>query len=121
MSDSTVALYRRGQLREDPVFDQLWVKDLVDAALRELERHSKESALPLAEAFRLKYREGLTQEEVAEKLRCTVFNAKNWVYYGKLKFKEIVLTSIRDTCATAEEYEAELRRLAPYLKGSGGE
>ncbi len=121
MSDSTVELYRRGQLREDPVFDQLWVKDLVESALRELERTSKESALPLAEAFRLKYREGLSQEEVAERLGCTLFNAKNWIYYGKLKFKELVLSSIRDTCATAEEYEGELRRLSPWLKGSGGE
>jgi RNA polymerase sigma-70 factor (ECF subfamily) len=121
MSDSTLDLYRRGRLREDPVFDQLWVKDLVESALRELERHSRESALPLAEAFRLKYREGLTQEEVAERLRCTLFNAKNWIYYGKLKFKELVLVAIKDTCATPEEYEDEVRRLSPWLRGAGTE
>jgi len=68
-----------------------------------------------AEAFKLKYLEGLSQEEVAARLNCPLFSAKNHIYYGKLRFKELLLAAIKDYCATAEEYEDELRRLAPYL------
>lgn len=101
--------------KEDAVFDQLWVRELVEHALRGLDEDSKKRALPLADAFRFKYLEGLSQEEVAARLNCTIFNAKNHVYYGKLKFKELLLAAIKDYCATSEEYEDELRRLAPYL------
>lgn len=101
--------------KEDAVFDQIWVRELVEYALRGLEEDSKKRGLPLADAFRLKYLEGLSQEEVAERLGCGLFNAKNHVYYGKLKFKELLLAAIKDYCANAEEYEDELRRLAPYL------
>ena len=101
--------------KEDAVFDQLWVRELVEFALRGLDEDAKKRGLPLAEAFRLKYLEVLSQEEVAERLGCGIFNAKNHVYYGKLKFKELLLAAIKDYCATPEEYEDELRRLAPYL------
>lgn len=101
--------------KEDAVFDQLWVRELVEHALRGLDEDSKKRGLPLADAFRLKYLEGLSQEEVAARLNCTIFNAKNHVYYGKTKFKELLLAAIKDYCATPEEYEDELRRLAPYL------
>ena len=101
--------------REDAVFDQLWVKELVEGALRDMDVDSKKRGLPLADAFRLKYLEGRSQEEVAARLDCTLFNAKNHVYYGKLKFKELLLAAIKDYCATPEEYEDELRRLSPYL------
>lgn len=101
--------------KEDAVFDQLWVRELVEYAIRGLDEDSKKRDLPLSDAFRLKYLEGMSQEEVAERLKCTVFNAKNHIYYGKLKFKELLLAAIKDYCATAEEYDDELRRLAPYL------
>ncbi len=101
--------------KEDAVFDQLWVRELVEHALRGLDEDAKKRGLPLADAFRLKYLEGLSQEEVAARLNCTIFNAKNHVYYGKVKFKELLLAAIKDYCATPEEYEDELRRLAPYL------
>lgn len=101
--------------KEDAVFDELWVRELVEGALRGLDEDAKKRGLPLAEAFRLKYLEGLSQEETAARLGCTLFNAKNHVYYGKLKFKELLLAAIKDYCATPEEYEDELRRLGPYL------
>jgi DNA-directed RNA polymerase specialized sigma24 family protein len=101
--------------KEDPVFDQLWVRELVEFALRGLDDDSKQRGLPLSQAFRLKYLEGLSQEDVAERLGCGLFNAKNHIYYGKLKFKELLLAAIKDYCATPEEYEDELRRLSPYL------
>jgi RNA polymerase sigma factor (sigma-70 family) len=101
--------------REGVVFDQLWVRELVEFALRGLDEDSKKRGLPLADAFRFKYLEGLSQEEVAERLGCGIFNAKNHIYYGKLRFKELLLTAIKDYCATPEEYEDELRRLSPYL------
>jgi RNA polymerase sigma factor (sigma-70 family) len=101
--------------KEDAVFDQLWVRELVEGALRGLDEDSKKRELPLADAFRLKYLEGLSQEEVAARLNCPLFSAKNHIYYGKLRFKELLLAAIKDYCATSEEYEDELRRLAPYL------
>ena len=106
------------RVREDPVFDQIWVRELVESALAALEADSKKRGLPLADAFRLKYVEGLSQEDVAARLGAPVANAKNHIYYGKLRFKEFLLASIKDYCATPQEYEDELRRLAPYLKAS---
>lgn len=99
------------------MFDQLWVTELVSRSMKELE-----ASLPPAtvQAFRHKYLEGLTQEETAERLGTTVFNVKNWVLAGRLKFKERLLASVKAYCATPEEFDDELRRLAPYWQGSGG-
>ncbi len=116
MSASTVELFRRASAREDPAFDQLWVADIVEEALGELKDESRRRGIPYAEAFRLKYVQGLSQEEVAARLGCTTFNAKNYVYYGKVKFKQLVLAAIRAYCSTPREYEEEVRRLSPYLK-----
>lgn len=102
---------------EDTVFDQLWVGELVSRALRELEEDDAARGSSGAAAFRLKYLEDLTQEEVAARLGCTVFNAKNYIHSGKLKFKQRLLASIRAYCSTPEEFELEVRRLAPYWKG----
>lgn len=101
--------------KEDAVFDELWVRELVEGALRGLDEDSRKRGLPLASAFRHKYLEGLSQEEVAARLDCPLSSAKNHIYYGKLKFKELLLAAIKDYCATPEEYEDELRRLSPYL------
>jgi RNA polymerase sigma-70 factor (ECF subfamily) len=114
--DSTATPFEAIKGRDDPAFDQLWVKELVEDALRRLEEDSKKRGLPLAQAFRLKYLEGLSQEDVAERLKITLFNAKNHIYYGKLKFKDLLLAAIREYCASPEEFEEELRKLSPYLK-----
>lgn len=115
-SDSSAMAFDSLKARDDSDFDRIWVKELVEDALRRLEDDSKRRGLPLADAFRFKYLEGLSQEEVAERLKTTLFNAKNHVYYGKLRFKELLLASIKEYCATPEEFEDELRRLSPYLK-----
>ena len=116
MSATTLDLFRNASVREDPAFDRLWVADIVEEALGSLEDDSRRRGLPFAEAFRLKFEQGLSQEEVARRLGCTVFNAKNYVYYGKIRFKQLVLAAIRGYCSTSEEYEEEVRRLSPYLK-----
>jgi RNA polymerase sigma factor (sigma-70 family) len=103
---------------DDSMFEQLWVSELVDRSLRELEEDAAVRGTSEAAAFRLKYLENLTQEEVAVRLGCSVFNAKNHIYYGKLKFKQRLLTSIRAYCSTPEEFEIEVRRLAPYWMGN---
>jgi RNA polymerase sigma factor (sigma-70 family) len=119
MAETTANLYEKvaAPMPDDSVFDQLWVSELVSRALRGLEEDANARTTPFAAAFRLKYLEGLTQEEVASRLGCTVFNAKNYVYYGKLKFKQMLLASIKAYCTTPEEFEAEAKRLAPYWKG----
>jgi len=117
LADGATPLFENVSANEDTMFDQLWVSELVARSLRELEDDSVQRGTSEAAAFRLKYLEGLTQEEVADRLGCTVFNAKNHIYYGKLKFKERLLASIRAYCSTPEEFELEVRRLAPYWKG----
>jgi RNA polymerase sigma-70 factor (ECF subfamily) len=101
---------------DDPVFDKLWIAELVARALRELEDDASLRSSPIAAAFRLKYLEGLTQEEVAARLGCGVFNAKNYIHSGKLKFQERILAAVKAYCVTSEEFELEARRLAPYWK-----
>jgi RNA polymerase sigma-70 factor (ECF subfamily) len=116
LPDSANDLYDRPREREDALFDQVWVRELVESALGELERHFQERGTLQAAAFRLKYVDGRSQEEVAQKLGCTVFQAKNYIHSGKHKFKEFMLRAIREYCASPEEYEEETRRLAPYLR-----
>jgi RNA polymerase sigma-70 factor (ECF subfamily) len=101
---------------DDSMFDRLWVTELVSRSMKELE-----AALPPATvaAFRHKYLEGLTQEETAARLGTTVFNVKNWVLAGRAKFKERLLAAVKAYCATPDEFDAELRRLAPYWQGPG--
>jgi RNA polymerase sigma-70 factor (ECF subfamily) len=117
LDDGATPLIDRVAATEDTMFDQLWVGELVARALRELEEDDAAKGSSGAAAFRLKYLEGLTQEEVAARLGCTVFNAKNHIHSGKLKFKQRLLASIRAYCSTPEEFELEVRRLAPYWKG----
>jgi RNA polymerase sigma-70 factor (ECF subfamily) len=117
LADGATPLYEKAASAEDTKFDQLWVSELVDRSLRELEEEAAARGTSEAAAFRLKYLEGLTQEEIATRLGCTVFNAKNHIYYGKLKFKQHLLAAIRAYCASPEEFEAEVKRLAPYWKG----
>jgi len=104
---------------DDPEFDQLWVAEIVERALADLKEDSNKRGLPLAEAFRLKYLENLSQEEVARKLGCDLSNTKNHIHYGKLKFKQLVLKAIRAYCSSNEEFDEELKLLAPYLKVKG--
>jgi RNA polymerase sigma-70 factor (ECF subfamily) len=117
LSDGATPLLEKAAANEDTKFDELWVSELVSRALRELEEDAAARGSSEAAAFRLKYLEDLTQEEVAARLGCTVFNAKNHIYYGKLKFKQRLLASIKAYCSTPEEFELEVRRLAPYWKG----
>jgi len=116
-SDGATPLIEKAAANEDTKFDELWVSELVSRALRELEEDAAARGSSEAAAFRLKYLEDLTQEEVAARLGCTVFNAKNHIYYGKLKFKQRLLAAIKAYCGTPEEFELEVRRLAPYWKG----
>jgi RNA polymerase sigma-70 factor (ECF subfamily) len=115
MSMTDTNVFDRVAEESDPVFDQLWVAEIVEKALKDLDAESPQRA----QAFRLKYLEGLSQEEVAKRLGVSVFDAKNHIYYGKLKFKALVLTAIKAYCSTPEEYEVEVKRLSPYLKGKG--
>ncbi len=117
LADGATPLFEKAAAAEDTMFDQLWVGELVARALRELEEDAVSRGSPEAAAFRLKYLEDLTQEEVAARLGCGVFNAKNHIYYGKLRFKQRLLAAIRAYCATPEEFEVEARRLAPHWKG----
>ncbi|HLY76082.1 MAG TPA: RNA polymerase sigma factor [Planctomycetota bacterium] len=117
LSDGAIPLHEKAVASEDRMFDQLWVSELVDRALRELEEDSAARGTSEGAAFRLKYLEDLTQEEVAVRLGCPVFSAKNYIYYGKLKFKQKLLSSIRAYCSTPEEFEIEVKRLAPFWKG----
>ena len=117
LSEGATPLIEKAASSEDTKFDELWVSELVARALRELEEDAAARGSSEAAAFRLKYLEDLTQEEVAARLGCTVFNAKNHIYYGKLRFKQRLLASIKAYCSTPEEFELEVRRLAPYWKG----
>ncbi|HLY08321.1 MAG TPA: sigma-70 family RNA polymerase sigma factor [Planctomycetota bacterium] len=117
LADGATPLLERVAASEDSMFDQLWVSELVSRALRELEEAEAARGASGAAAFRLKYLEDLTQEEVAARLGCTVSNAKNYIHSGKLKFKQRLLASIKAYCSTPEEFELEVRRLAPYWKG----
>jgi len=117
LADGATPLHEKAASAEDTKFDQLWVSELVDRSLREFEEDAASRGTSEAAASRLKYLEGLTQEEIATRLGCTVFNAKNHIYYGKLKFKGHLLTAIRAYCASPEEFDAEVKRLAPYWKG----
>jgi RNA polymerase sigma-70 factor (ECF subfamily) len=117
LGDGATPLIEKAAASEDTKFDELWVSELVSRALRELEEDAAARGSSEAAAFRLKYLEDLTQDEVAARLGCTVFNAKNHIYYGKLRFKQRLLASIKAYCSTPEEFELEVRRLAPYWKG----
>lgn len=102
--------------REDPDFDRIWVGGILEEALRDLYADSVGRGTRHAEAFRLHFVEGRTQEEVAGRLKCTPANAKNFIHYAKMKFKQLVLAGVRATCSTAEDFEEELERLSPWLK-----
>lgn len=102
--------------REDSIFDQMWVGEILEQALRDLYADSVSRKTQHAEAFRLKFIEGKTQEEVAKRLNSTVANAKNFIHYARMKYKQLVLSAIRATCSSAEDFEEEVERLSPYLK-----
>lgn len=120
MSDSTTALDERTPADEGEIFDRLWVRELVARAMKGLAEHSASRGIPYDRAFELKYVDDLSQEEVARRLGCPLSDAKNRIYYGKLKFKELLLQAVRAYCADEAEFESELARLGPFMKEAAG-
>jgi RNA polymerase sigma factor (sigma-70 family) len=102
--------------KEEGVFDRMWIRQILDHALKGLYADSMVRKARHAEAFRLHFIEGKSQEEVARHLGCSLANAKNHIHYARLKYKQLVLQAIRATCSSAEEFEEEVERLSPYLK-----
>lgn len=102
--------------KEDGVFDRMWIRQILEHALKGLYADSMTRKARHAEAFRLRFIEGKSQEEVAERLGCTLANAKNHIHYARMKYKQLVLQAIRATCSSAEDFEEEVQRLSPYLK-----
>ncbi len=102
--------------KEDDVFDRMWIRQILEHALKGLYADSMARKTLHAEAFRLRFIEGKSQEEVAGHLNCSLANAKNHVHYARLKYKQLVLEAIRATCSSAEDFEEEIDRLSPYLK-----
>ena len=102
--------------KEEGVFDRMWIRQILEHALKGLYADSMVRKSGHAEAFRLHFIEGKSQEEVAASLGCTLASAKNHIHYARLKYKQLVLQTIRSTCSSAEEFEEEVQRLSPYLK-----
>jgi RNA polymerase sigma-70 factor (ECF subfamily) len=102
--------------KEQDVFDRMWIRQILDHALKGLYADSMARKSRHAEAFRLHFIDGKSQEEVAERFGCSLANAKNHIHYARLKYKQLVLQAIRDTCSSAEEFEEEIERLSPFLK-----
>lgn len=92
-----------GEHPDDPEFDDLWVKNLVDLSLRALQDDPAIAALKLQ-------LEGRSYQEIGARIGKTPTDVTNFIHRAKKKLRQEIERQIREYCG-ADNVEAEISSL----------
>ncbi len=95
-------------------FNQLWVKNLVGMALQRLRSESADLKVPYDRVLEMRFLEGRSGPEIAEKLDCKPHDVENYVYLGKQRLKKYLEELTRELASSEEEEVEETRILGRY-------
>ncbi|MBI2932982.1 MAG: RNA polymerase sigma factor [Planctomycetes bacterium] len=95
----------------DEDFDHAWVGQLLDSALRVLEAER-----PLHHrALAAHVLDGKTYEQIAAELGRSLQDVRNFIHRSRQRLTELLREEIWRYSSSREEYEDEIRALAPFL------
>ncbi len=101
---------------DEPMFDMLWLQNLVNLALERLMAEGAEGGPRAYEAFMLHKYRGVPYKDVAEKLGVPLSDVRNWIHAAKTKLKKFLVEEIQRYCSTKGEMDDEVARLLHALK-----
>lgn len=107
----------RGETEQDDLFDDLWVRNLVEAALERIESSRSRHGALYAEIFRARSLEGLSHEELLERFDLELHDVKNYLHRARVQLRRHIRDIIGDYAGSQDEYAAELRYLSNFLPG----
>ena len=101
----------------DSLFDHEWLEALFQRALPRMQEDFKlEGKSVHFDLFREYELErpaegGATYEDLATRHGVSTSDVRNWLHYARGKWRKIVLEELRDTCASAADFEEEVKAL----------
>ncbi len=96
---------------EQDRFDQLWVKNMLGMALERLKNDSADLKVPYHEVLSMRFLEGRSGQEIADKLQCKPHDVENYVYQGKQRLRRYLRQLTREASSSEEEHDEETRLL----------
>jgi len=96
-------------------FNELWARNLLRIGLQRLGRQATRCKVPYHEVLLWKYLDGLSYEQIGERLKCTSKDVDNYCYQGKQMLKRILTELAREYSSSPEEHDAEIELLRRYL------
>jgi DNA-directed RNA polymerase specialized sigma24 family protein len=91
------------------IFDQLWIRNLVQNAMARLEKECAERGTPWHQAVVLSLFRGRSHEEIATELATTKANVANWIHAAKKKVRAYVRAAIEEYSSSEGELSEELK------------
>jgi RNA polymerase sigma factor (sigma-70 family) len=104
--------------RLDDYFRREWMRSLFERSLADLERicdqQGKRKQLEMLRRCDLEAperEERLSYADLAREFGVPVTQVTNWLHWARRELRRLVLSSLRELCATEEEYRAEAKAL----------
>lgn len=91
-------------------FERIWLRELIDRALKKVAELSEDSARVLTLAI-----EGRTPTEIGEELGKSPNAARVSLHRARARLAEAIRDEVAAYCSTQEEYELELKSFAAFL------
>lgn len=114
--DGTIDLVdSRGETDQDELFDDLWVRNLVESALERIVSSKSRHGTLYAEIFRARSLEGLSHEDLQERFDLDLHDVKNYLHRARVQLRRHLRDLIGDYAGSQDEYAAELRYLSTFL------
>jgi len=101
--------------QEEDRFNEIWARHLIQMGMERLQRDAMRLKVPYYEVMKMRFLEGKSNAEIADKLRCKAHDVENYLYHGKQRLKKVLLDFAREYCSTAEEHTEETELLKRYL------
>jgi RNA polymerase sigma-70 factor (ECF subfamily) len=99
---------------EEQQFNEIWVRNLLAKALDQLRADSEGKKVPYHEVLSMKFLEGISNQDIAERLGCKIHDVDNHLYLGKERLRKHLRQMVRDLCSSPEEHEEETHLLVRF-------
>ncbi len=100
---------------EEPEFDRIWAREMIDAALGRLRNARSKAAPRQAEALRLYFLEEKTYAEIASQFGVELDNVKNYVHQGKPKLRKSLEEVVREYAKSLDGHRKEMAHLMRFI------
>lgn len=100
---------------DEDQFNGLWARNLIRIALDKLRRESSRMKVAYHEVLLLRFVDGLSYQEIAERLNFKPHDVDNYLYYGKKLLKGYLVDLAREYASSPDEHAEEIALLQRFL------